>query len=96
MTKIVYNNCYGGFGLSEKAVLHYAKLKGITCTFNDTDIARDDSILAQVVEELGPKANGAHACLCIRELESGTKYIIDEDDGMESILTDDELDWKIA
>ena len=29
MTKIVYNACYGGFGLSEKAMLRYAKLKGI-------------------------------------------------------------------
>jgi hypothetical protein len=29
MTKIVYNNCYGGFGLSEKAVMRYAELKGI-------------------------------------------------------------------
>lgn len=30
MTKIVYNNCYGGFGLSKVAMLRYAELKGIT------------------------------------------------------------------
>lgn len=30
MTKIVYNECYGGFGLSDEAVMLYAKLKGIT------------------------------------------------------------------
>lgn len=29
MTKIVYNACYGGFGLSVKAVMRYAELKGI-------------------------------------------------------------------
>jgi len=29
MTKIVYNACYGGFGLSEKATLRIAELKGI-------------------------------------------------------------------
>lgn len=29
MTKIVYNACYGGFGLSYKAVMRYAELKGI-------------------------------------------------------------------
>lgn len=29
MTKIVYNACYGGFGLSKEAVLRYADLKGI-------------------------------------------------------------------
>lgn len=26
--KIVYNGCFGGFGLSEKAVLRYAEIKG--------------------------------------------------------------------
>lgn len=29
MAKIVYNACYGGFGLSHEAVLRYAELKGI-------------------------------------------------------------------
>lgn len=28
MTKIVYNKCYGGFGLSKKAVERYFQLKG--------------------------------------------------------------------
>ena len=28
--KIVINTCYGGFGLSEKAFLRYAELKGLT------------------------------------------------------------------
>lgn len=30
MNKIVYNACYGGFGLSQEAMLKYAELKGIT------------------------------------------------------------------
>jgi len=29
MTKVVYNNCYGGFGLSEEAHKLYAKKKGV-------------------------------------------------------------------
>lgn len=29
MPKVVYNACYGGFGLSKEAVLRYAELKGI-------------------------------------------------------------------
>ena len=29
MKKVVINKCYGGFGLSEKAVMRYAELKGI-------------------------------------------------------------------
>ena len=27
--KIVINNCFGGFGLSDKAILRYAEIKGI-------------------------------------------------------------------
>jgi hypothetical protein len=30
MTKIVYNACYGGFGLSDEAIMRYAEIKGIT------------------------------------------------------------------
>lgn len=30
MTKVVYNNCFGGFSISEKALLRYAELKGVT------------------------------------------------------------------
>lgn len=33
MTKIVYNACYGGFGLSHEAVMRYAELKGIKLYF---------------------------------------------------------------
>jgi len=29
MTKIVYNACYGGFGLSDEAILRYAEIKGV-------------------------------------------------------------------
>ena len=31
MTKIVYNACYGGFGLSEKAMQRYGEIKGWVC-----------------------------------------------------------------
>jgi len=30
MTKIVYNACYGGFSLSDAAIMRYAEIKGIT------------------------------------------------------------------
>ena len=30
MTKIVYNACYGGFSLSDEAIMRYAEIKGIT------------------------------------------------------------------
>ncbi len=35
MTKIVYNACYGGFGLSDEAIERYAELKGITIYKNN-------------------------------------------------------------
>ena len=35
MTKIVYNACFGGFGLSHEAVLRYAEIKGITLYVKD-------------------------------------------------------------
>jgi len=37
MKKIVINSCYGGFGLSEKAVLRYAELKGMKLYTFDRD-----------------------------------------------------------
>lgn len=36
-TKVVYNACYGGFGLSDKATKRYAELKGITLYPEATD-----------------------------------------------------------
>jgi hypothetical protein len=139
MSKIVYNACYGGFSLSDAAIMRYAEIKGITlypsvgefgfthyylCApdeyerilaeesakpiapgryaqsnamcFSDRDIDRDDPVLVQVVEELGTGANGRCADLCIAELSAGTLYRIDEYDGMESVMTRDDYDWKVA
>lgn len=114
MTKIVYNDCFGGFGLSKKAVERYFQLKGWglvvvkydcgwPCYYRDNgddfyprDLERDDPILVQVVEELGSEANGDFSELAIRELPAGTRYRIDEYDGSESVITDDEQGWRIA
>jgi hypothetical protein len=138
MTKIVYNACYGGFGLSHEAIMRYAEIKGITlytdnqhsfahyylcpldeyeriCAedqaqpvgtsrfersnalyFSDRAIERNDPALAQVVEELGDKANSRFAKLRITEIPAGTLYRIDEYDGIESVETIDTYDWKVA
>ena len=122
MTKIVYNGCFGGFGLSQAAVRRYLEIKGIPFTeekvetsFRDTRFRlgtsvidegkyfydhqiedRTDPILVQVVEELGNAANGYCADLCIRELEPGTKYRLQEYDGSEWIETEDDIEWSVA
>jgi hypothetical protein len=111
VTKIVYNACFGGFGLSGEAMKRYAELKGFTVDsehgfyylldlngkrFSDDNIRRDDPILVQVVEELGDRANTRFSDLRIRDLPSGTKYRIDEYDGNEAIETEYDIDWSVA
>jgi len=98
MTKIVYNACYGGFGLSDEAEIRYRELTDNINNedFDVYDIDRADPILVQVVEELGDGANGYHARLYITEVPAGTKYRIDEYDGLETVMTIDDYDWKIA
>ena len=95
MTKILYNACFGGFGLSEEAIAEYNKRTGNDIKWSD-DIERDDPVLVAIVEEMGDKANGPYSRIRIAELNVGTKYYIDEYDGRESVLTPDNIDWKIA
>lgn len=131
MTRVVYNACYGGFGLSAEAVRRYAEIAGITlyehtdefgftawyrvpreeyerllaagereaanaAYFSVYDLARTDTTLVQVVEELGERANDSFAQLFIAEVPAGTRYRIDEYDGLESVMTVDDYEWQIA
>ena len=108
MTKIVYNACYGGFSLSEKAIKRYWELKGETYPEHwwstnllaehwwDRSIDRADPILVRVVEELGESASGGFAELKIRALVKGTLYRIDEYDGFEQVMTQNDYDWRVA
>lgn len=121
MAKIVYNGCFGGFGLSDEGVRRYLQIKGIPFVeemtefsfrplafrvgtdamgegeyFSYYSLERTDPVLVQVVEELGKAASGPCADLCIRELASGTRYLLREYDGSEWIETEDEMEWSIA
>jgi hypothetical protein len=95
MTKIVYNACYGGYGLSEAAILRYAEITGAK-GFSAYGIERTDPALVQVVEELGEAANGDFAALRIAELPAGTLYRIDEYDGSETVMTQEDYNWSVA
>lgn len=83
--KVVYNACYGGFGLSAEAFDLYKERTGVGIDYSWC-IARDDKHLVEVVEELGEKANGPFANLDIKEIPDGAEFEIDEYDGYESVV----------
>lgn len=91
MPKIVYNNCYGNFGLSKEAVkwlkTNYPEV------FNE-QLQRHDPRLVECVETLKEKANTQYSELEIAEIE-GRLYRIEDYDGKETIVEPDDLDWII-
>lgn len=100
--KVVYNNCFGGFGLSESACLLLAKRQEFDTTGwfhseshlynNDVvgrypmSIERHNIDLIHVVETLGDKASGEYAQLSIIEIPDNAHYDIVEFKGKESVL----------
>ena len=105
--KVVYNNTYGGFELSKRALDRLYELKfgatpitqeivfprNVTYTFDD--ILRHDPQLVQVVEELGDAASKDPGELSIEEIE-GDRYWIQEYDGMERVQTPPTIPWTIV
>jgi hypothetical protein len=90
--KVVYNACFGGFGLSKEGKERYVELTGCDPVFYEGSLDRHDPALVQVVEELGDAASGFCGNLQIEEIE-GSLYRISEYDGSESVETPDSLDW---
>lgn len=111
MAKVVYNACFGGFGLSALAVVGMADLghEGAQAAIEaggegdnnalgrfGYDICRHDPILVQVVEELGPKlAGGDYAKLYVHELV-GNRYVIDDYDGNETVVEPEDMTWVVV
>lgn len=75
--KVVINRCYGGFGLSEKAM----KFLGVDSSW--PDITRNDPKLVECVEKLGEEANGVYAELKVVEIPDDVNWEIGEYDGLE-------------
>ena len=95
MTKVVFNNAYGGFTLSNEACdrlveLGYDGLK-LNPNYNDHLIPRHHPLLVKVVEELAEKASGPHSKLEIKEVNG--PYRIVEYDGWETVETPETIDW---
>lgn len=84
--KVVLNNCYGGFGVSQK-VFEYLDKVGAPKHIDDMylDDNRNDPYLVEAVETLGEEANGPNSKLVIVEWPSFLPYMIDDYDGWESI-----------
>ena len=95
MTKVVYNACYGGFGLSSEAIELYAQ-KTNEKSFSHYDLQRADPILIEVVEELGEKANTRFSDLQIVDIPVGELYRIDEYDGLETVMMISDYNWLEA
>lgn len=84
LQSIAINDCYGGFGLSDRAIKQYKDLAGITDpSFHDRDIPRDDPYLIKVLKELGMAANGPHANIKIVEIPGDVEWLVQDYDGAE-------------
>ena len=86
--KIVINDCFGGFGLSDEGVARYAEIKGVTLDkdfYAGSDIARDDPALVQLVEENRDEYESRYASLKVVEIPDGVEWEIEEYDGKEHV-----------
>lgn len=102
MHKVVYNACYGGYGISEqgaewllangaspeKVRIHHDEWGYVAC-----DLERHDPLLVRMVEELGEQANGSHAQLRVLTMEQPL-YRIREYDGSESVEEPRHIRWS--
>lgn len=97
MNKVVYNACYGGFGISAAAVERLKELgAGDQLEHCGPDSywtgTRHDPRLVQVVKELGNGASSLCARLRIAEI-NGSVYRIREYDGYESVIEPNNQEW---
>lgn len=103
MSGVVYNGCYGGFSLSAEAVRLGKQRapddpfwKNVCEKYGFFDGPRHDPVLVSVVRELGRRASGSCANLCVEDLPSGALYRIDEYDGNESVTVHDVAEYKVV
>jgi hypothetical protein len=83
MKKIVINDCYGGFSLSDQALKEYLTKINSESPCNRYNIPRDSQALIEVVEMMGVAADGDCAKLKIVEIPDDVLWEINEYDGME-------------
>ena len=90
--KIVINNNYGGFELSDEA-MDKLKEKGFT-EEEVYDFPRHHPALVEVVEELGKDVNANYMSeLVVVDVDVKDKYYIYEYDGLEEVYTEETIPW---
>jgi hypothetical protein len=91
MPRVLYNACYGGYHLSDEAwdlFERYCKEEKVKHKFK-YGVPRHHPILLRVFDELGSKDMSAeHSRIECEEIE-GDKYVIEEYDGLETVVTKD-------
>lgn len=81
--KIVINNCWGTFSLSDRACDILGIQYGTNGGYENNRTAPE---LINVVEKLGSKASGRNAKLKIIEIPDGINYKIFDYDGYETVI----------
>lgn len=87
--EVMVNRCYGGFGLSEKAVAEYCKIMGLDNEDGIVDLQRHDPQLLKIVKAMGTKqASGRYANIELQRIPAQyvNHYSICEYDGMETLV----------
>ena len=92
--KVMYNNCYGGFRLSDRARAMYKARKGLPqdgpTGYSDDEFPRHDPDMVAVVELLGHEASGQCSEIQLEEVPAKytAYYYVDEYDGSETVRID--------
>lgn len=94
MNKVVYNACFGGFGLSEDAQNWMREHGHPEYAERYPKIERHNPLLVQCVEELGVFVNTEYSDLRVEDIE-GNKYWIEYYDGLETVHTPENTEWIV-
>jgi hypothetical protein len=86
--EVLYNKCYGGWGISDKAKELYKLRK--TENFNDCLRRRSDPILIQIYNELGDEFDAEFSKTAIEKIPKKYEiyYYIEQYDGFEMVEID--------
>ena len=95
--KVVINTKKGGrFELSQQAMAWLAK-KAPTVnpsSWMSYGLYRTHPALVECILTLGKKASTANSSISCVDLKKGIKYMIHEENGVESVVTPNEIKWR--